>query len=416
MVGTVEPAHPADMALHPASTSNPPAAVGTGVGAPSRPGSERLTGPVGAASRRRPVPGGAAPGRDRAIDAFRAFAMFVVVLWHWAFTMPRWRADGPHVDNPISDLPWLAPLTWVLQVVPLFFLVGGHLTARATAPLHTTDERLAWVGRRARRLLGPAVPLLGGLALLWLAALLAGQPSLARAVVLTATPLWFLLAYLAVTALVPLLAPAARRWPVGHVVALVAWCAAWDLARFTGRLGGALLWLSMAWVWLAVHQLGSLLPRVGDRRAAVAMGAAGLAVLVVGTTVGPYPSSMVGTTSDPISNMGPATAVVLGLAAVQLALVALLRAPVGRLADRHAAAVDRLAGLAMPVYVWHLVGFVACLLVAVALGASLPEEPTVGWWLARPLWVVGPALVAWPLVRLAAPGGGRAGRSGAAGR
>lgn len=404
------------MAHHPASLANPPTAAGTAVGTVAPPASVPGTGRVAAPCPRPRRVDAALPERDRAIDAFRAFAMFVVVLWHWAFTIPRWRPDGPHVDNPISDLPWLAPLTWVLQVVPLFFLVGGHLTARATAPLTTTGERLVWVGRRARRLLGPALPLLGGLLLLWAAATAAGRPSLARAVVLTATPLWFLLAYLAVTALVPLLAPAARRWPVGHVVALVAWCAAWDLARFTGRLGGALLWLSMAWVWLAVHQLGSLLPRIGDRRVAAAVGAAGLAVLVVGTTVGPYPSSMVGTTSDPISNMGPATAVVLGLAAVQLALVALLRTPVRRVADRHAAVVDRLAGLAMPVYVWHLVGFVVCLLVVVALGASMPEEPTVGWWLVRPLWVVGPALVAWPLVRLAAPGGGRDRRSGTVGR
>jgi hypothetical protein len=234
----------------------------------------------------------------------------------------------------------------------------------------------------------------------WAGATAAGAPAVAGAIVLTATPLWFLASYLGVTSLVPLVAPAARRWPVGHVVGLAAFCIAWDAARFHGLVGGAWLWVSMVTVWLAIHQSGSLLDRLTPRRAAVVV-IGGLVALVAGTA-GPYPTSMVGTTTDTISNMGPATAILVALGLVQLGIVALARPAATRLADRHAAVVAAAARYAMPVYLWHMIGFAACILATVALGITLPAEPTLGWWLMRPLWVVGPAVVAWPLISWAA--------------
>jgi peptidoglycan/LPS O-acetylase OafA/YrhL len=350
------------------------------------------------------APAPAVPGRDRdlALDVFRALAMFVVVAWHWVFTILRWRDDGPHVDNPISTLPHLGYLTWVLQVMPLFFLVGGCLTARSTAGLATTKQRVAWVGRRARRLAGPALPLVALLGTLYAAALLADQPAVGRAIFLTATPMWFLLAYLVVTALLPLHGGAARRWPVGHVVALAAWAVAWDVLRFSAGLEGPITWISYVWVWVAVHQAGSLLDRFAPRRRAMTLLAASFAALVVATHLGPYPVAMVGTRGAQVSNMGPPTAVLLALAGVQLALVALSRDAVGRVAERHEARVSRLASLSMPVYVWHMVGFSVCAVALLALGIDTPEEPTLAWWLARPFWVLAPALVAWPLIRRAA--------------
>jgi peptidoglycan/LPS O-acetylase OafA/YrhL len=340
------------------------------------------------------------PDRDLAIDSFRALAMFVVVAWHWVFTIAVWESDGPRVDNPISFVPQLGYLTWVLQVMPLFFLVGGYVTMRSVAGMGQ-QETWAWSRRRMTRLAGPAVPLLAVLGAMWTAASLAGATALAGAIVLTATPLWFLAAYLAITSLVPLVAPAARRWPVGHVVGLAAACALWDLARFSEVVGGAWLWLSMVLVWLTIHQLGGLLDRLTTPRALGAIGF-GIAGLVLGTTAGPYPTSMVGTTTDAISNMGPATGILVALGVVQLGLVALARPTATRLAERHASLVTTAARYAMPVYLWHMIGFAVCVVTAVAAGVTLPAEPTLGWWLARPLWVVGPALVAWPLIRLAA--------------
>jgi hypothetical protein len=339
--------------------------------------------------------------RDPAVDLLRAGAMLVVVAWHWVFTVVTWRADGPHVDNPISFFTWLAPVSWVLQVVPVFFLVGGYVTAKATAELATTSERWDWVRRRIDRLARPALPVVAVLAVAHVAARLAGFPTVAAAMVLTATPLWFLVAYLAITALLPAVAPIARRWPVGHVVALAATCAAWDVLRFHDVITGGWRWWSMVLVWLTVHQLGGLLDHVADRRRARVLAAAGLGTLLAATTFGPYPVSMVGTTTDAISNMGPATAVIIALASFRLALIALARPALDRMAVTHRPLVDRLTGLAMPVYLWHMVGYGTCVLAAVALGVALPSSPDLGWWLTRPLWVVAPLLVTVPFVRRA---------------
>ncbi|MGH3910881.1 MAG: acyltransferase family protein, partial [Pseudonocardiaceae bacterium] len=60
------------------------------------------------------------------VDATRAAAILVVIAWHWAGSMTHCDADGTLVmPNPIADVPggWLA--TWVLQVMPAFFVVGG---------------------------------------------------------------------------------------------------------------------------------------------------------------------------------------------------------------------------------------------------------------------------------------------------
>ncbi|MGY6499795.1 MAG: acyltransferase family protein [Acidimicrobiales bacterium] len=341
-----------------------------------------------------------AGGRDLAIDAYRALAMFVVVAWHWVFTIAIWESDGPRVDNPLSFLPDLAYLTWVLQVMPLFFLVGGYVTMRAISGMDQPST-WAWSRRRIARLTSPALPLVGALAAGWVVATSIGAEAVGSALVLTATPLWFLVAYVAITALAPLVAPAARRWPVGHVVGLVGFCTLWDVARFTGVVTGGWLWLSMVTVWLAVHQLGSLLDRLDARRGVLLL-VGSVSVLWLGTTVGPYPTSMVGTTTDSISNMGPATAIIVALGLVQLAVVSLTRPAVTRFAERYSPAVRTASRYAMPVYLWHMVGFSVCVVATVAVGVSLPSEPTVAWWLARPLWVLGPTLVAWPLIRWAA--------------
>jgi fucose 4-O-acetylase-like acetyltransferase len=338
--------------------------------------------------------------RDLGIDAYRAFAMFVVVAWHWVFTIATWSERGPRVDNPISHLPALGYLTWALQVMPLFFLVGGHVAARSLAT-HGDASTASWAGRRLRRLVVPAVPLLGALLAAYVLARTFDAAALARAIVLIATPLWFLAAYVAVVAVLPVVHRAARRWPTGHVAALVGICLLWDLARFSGRIGGAALWCSMLLVWLTVHQAGGLLDLV-DRRTARLLIAGGLGALWVGTTVGPYPVSMVGNRLDELSNMGPPTAILLALAAVQLGLVALTRPMVTRWSQRHRGVVDTAARHAMPVYLWHMVGFGVCVVAVTAVGIELPAEPTWQWWVTRPLWVLGPLLVARPLIRWSA--------------
>ncbi len=60
--------------------------------------------------------------RDRFLDALRAGSLLVVVAWHWfGVTLnPETYATRPSVSAPGL---WLA--SWLLQVMPVFFFVGG---------------------------------------------------------------------------------------------------------------------------------------------------------------------------------------------------------------------------------------------------------------------------------------------------
>ena len=55
----------------------------------------------------------------------RAVSIAVVVIWHWTGSITH-RRDGEIVmPNPIDQVPLLWLATWVGQVMPVFFLVGG---------------------------------------------------------------------------------------------------------------------------------------------------------------------------------------------------------------------------------------------------------------------------------------------------
>ena len=152
-------------------------------------------------------------------------------------------------------------------------------------------------------------------------------------------------------------------------------------------------------VWLFCHQLGYFWRDgtlvAGGRRRAGALVAAGLAGLVVLTSVGPYPASMVAVRGGGTSNMFPTTACIAALATLQLGLVLLLRPRLDAWLRRRAAwrAVVAANGLAMPVFCWHMTALVGFLWLYERAGLSLAAEPTADWWLTRPLWVLGPALL-----------------------
>src|SRR5512133_949240 len=73
-------------------------------------------------------------GRDRTVDLMRAVSIAVVVLWHWTGSVTH-RRDGEIVmPNPINQVPLLWLATWVGQVMPVFFLVGGFANLAAWGP------------------------------------------------------------------------------------------------------------------------------------------------------------------------------------------------------------------------------------------------------------------------------------------
>lgn len=351
-------------------------------------------------------PADAGGGRDDLIDLLRSLATTTVVLWHWVFTILVWREDGPHADNPIGYVSGLWSLTWVLQVMPLFFVAGGFVHARAWGRDRGTPGAWAsFVKRRAVQLGVPALVLIGvvsaagtGIALLHEG----GDPWVPRAVTLVLSPLWFLAVYMVLVVTVPLWDRLDQRWgelvPIGLAVATMGI----DLLRFRFGYPEA-AWVNMVLVWGAAHQVGWSWERL--RRAPKRFGHAlmliGFAGLVGLTNMGLYPRSMVGTTSaaDRFSNMGPPTLPIVALLIFQVGLVLANRERIIAWADnpRVQRFVAWLSANAMPLFLWHTVGF-ALFYAAMRAVTEVPEEPSAAWWITRPLWVLGPALATVPFL------------------
>jgi fucose 4-O-acetylase-like acetyltransferase len=346
--------------------------------------------------------------RDRYVDFLRVASIAVVVLGHWL--MAAFSRDGGRlgVTNALALVHGLWLATWLLQVMPVFFFIGGFANLVAVRSVRRRGGGYAeYLSGRLVRLLRPTSVFVA----LWLLLppLLdaAGVPAavLRPAARLAAQPLWFLGVYLGVVALAPAMAALHRRHGWLVPAALAAGAAAVDLARF--RLGMAgLAQLNLALVWLFAHQLGffyadgSLAGGSWRRRAGLA--AAGLAALVALTASGAYPGSMVGMPGAPVSNMNPPTVCIVALTLLQVGLVMLARERVSAWLRRPRAwtVVVAANSMVMTVYLWHVTAMMAVVGLLYGTGVPLPAPASAGWWLTRPLWLLLLGVVLLPLVLL----------------
>ncbi len=348
--------------------------------------------------------------RDRYVDLLRVVSLGVVIVGHWLMAAVVVRPDGTvTATNVLAVLPVLQPSTWLLQVMPVFFLVGGFSHATALASLRRRGGTYADFARsRAGRLLRPTALFAGVWRVLALAVEVAGHDRgvLRLATRTVAQPLWFVGVYLAVVALAPVMLRLHRRLgrrAVAVPVVLAAATAAVDALRFgagTAQVG----YLNVAFVWLAVHQLGffyadGTLQR-GGHRLAGGLAGVGLTATLALTAYGPYPVSMVGMPGERVSNMSPPTLALLAHAVWLTGLVLLLRAPVTRWLRRRRVwrAVVAANALAMTAFLWHLTAMFAVTAAAVVVGLAQPPVDSSAWWLLRPAWIVLSALVTAALV------------------
>lgn len=352
-------------------------------------------------------PGDLLPGRDRFIDFLRAFSLVVVVLWHWVFTILVWKDDGPHATSPLGffDGVWVA--TWLFQVMPLFFFVGGyaHMASWAKASARGTSI-WAFVGRRVRELVVPA----GALVAVWVVlgivvTAVFDARWMGRAVLLVISPLWFLAVYLLLILLLPAALYLHRRFDVVVLVWLAGLAAIVDALRFLGEREGV-GWFNMIFVWAFCHQLGFVYARMvrGGSTVAAALawgGLFGLAVLV-GTDF--YPGSMVGVPGERFSNMAPPTLPMIALVLFQAGVALLLRPAVGARLDAGggwARVSDTMNRFAMPLYLFHTTGMaIARGLWHWVRGGQEQRDPDLLWWLSRPFAFLGALLITLPVIFL----------------
>lgn len=339
--------------------------------------------------------------RDRFVDFLRAVSIGVVVCWHWVFSVTQWRSGRLTMPNPIGDVPLLWLATWLLQIMPLFFFVGGYANSASWGSTRREGGSAStFARRRLHRLYRPVAVFLAVWTAFELAAraVLPDYPGVLHYGVVVFVPLWFLGVYTVVTLLTPITHRLHRDLGALALVLLGALVALADVGRFHYGID-VLGYVNSLLVFLFAHQLGYLyrdgtFARIGWRGQA-AIVAAALSGLIVVTASGIYPHSMVAVGRDPISNMYPTTACIAILAVFQAAGAMLVRPHVQGWLERRRVwkVVVAANGIAMTVFVWHMTALLLVIKAINELGLQMLTRPTTAWWIQRPFWLVAPGAV-----------------------
>jgi hypothetical protein len=349
--------------------------------------------------------------RERHVDLLRALAITAVLLGHWLITSIGYDGDRRLTGHSaLESLPWAYPLTWLAQVMPVFFIVGGYANA-ASLDSHRRHggDAVGWLQERSGRLIRPTTALFVVLAVSALAGrLLGAEPDTVRTAVWVASiPLWFLSAYLVVVLLTPIMYALHERFRLAVPLVLVGLVALGDVARFHGA--PMLADGNFLFGWLAIHQVGFFWRDGGlPFRPPVSLSllAGGVIALLLSTVVGPYPVSMIDVAGERIRNAAPPTLALLAAATAQLGLVMLLRDPAERWLRRPRPWLAVVAGNAvvLTIFLWHMS---AVLLLVGALSSvhllPTPQVNTAAWWLWRVPWLILLSLVLALLVAIFGP-------------
>jgi len=343
--------------------------------------------------------------RNRAVDLYRAVAIMFVVLGHWLLVAPVIINDEVTLTILLSQQRWTQYATWLFQVMPVFFFVGGFANALSwESAKRDPEKKRVWAATRLARLLKPTVPLV----LLWaVAAFIAGRVGVNPELIVSASqaalvPVWFLAVYIIITILVPFTAMVWDKIGIGSVAILVLGAILVDTIAF-GYDQGWLRWANYGFVWLAVHQLGYWW-RSTTRANTWAVGfiITGLAWLYVLIAKLGFPVAMVSVPGEEISNTRPPTTAMLAVGSLQIGTILLLTGPVSKWLQnlRPWSWVILLNQMIMSIYLWHLTAMIIVVGIATNLGGiGLRLEPGTGqWWAMRPIWVAAFIIALIPLV------------------
>ena len=342
--------------------------------------------------------------RDRFVDLVRAVSIVVVVLGHWTMAALQRGEDGAlRVGNIMEVATWLHPATWLFQVMPLFFFAAGFTNALA---LRRPGRVRAFLVGRVERVTRPSLVLIGVWLVLCAVLIAVGvdQGLVAAAGQNAAMILWFLAVYLLLALVAPVQVQVHRRAPWLLVAVLPVLALLLDRTQHTPWAG--LGFLNYLFVFGFAQEVGMLyadgrLSRwhrwVWPAGAATAVG-----LLVLLTSVGPYPVSMISLPGQEMSNMLPPSVCVILVGTLQICLFLWARPALTRWLSRERPwlAVVLVNRSVMTIFLWHLTGFVIVAAVLLGIGLPLPEPGTGLWWAHKLLWLVLAAVVTAVLVRV----------------
>lgn len=293
--------------------------------------------------------------RDRALDVIRIVSLVGVVLGHTVMAVSAIDNGVLLWGNLLNGRPVFQALTWVFQIMPLFFFAGVAASVGSWKPGTSWGS---WLMHRCTRLYRPVFYYLG----FWAVALLILRQILPLHVYepvagVSTQLLWFLGAYVLVLAAVPLLARiTTTRSMLGALAGIYLGIAAVDVLRLGLGAPAGIGYVNFV-VWLLPAVLG-----VGYRRqlitqkTALILAAAVFAINIALVTFGPYTISLVGVAGQKVPNMIPPSLVLAGHAIVLSALAIAAMAAINRWAQRPrvwwAVAIGNSG--AMTLYLWHM--------------------------------------------------------------
>ena len=355
-------------------------------------------------------------GRDLTLDLVRVACVLLVVFVHVLFTGVGRDADGSLlIEKTVEAQPWFAGASWIANIMPLFFVVGGY-AARAgwRSALARGEDADAFVRVRLSRLASPALPLFLFFAVaLGATRLLGVDPALVDTVAIgVGSPLWFLAAYMVAQALAPTMMRLHERHGAWILLLLFVAALAVDAFRFL-FIGGVLGIESVApsgyglgqelfgipnimFVWLFAQQIGFFLSDGWFAQRTwwqlTLMIAGGYGALWGLVSLGGHTQSMLG-------NQWPPTATMAVLAVIQAAALTLLHRPLTLLMRTRAAQgiVFVIGSRLMTIYLWHLPVIMMLIGIELLLPLPLPAPGSPAWWWTRPVFFVVVLAAVWLL-------------------
>ena len=349
--------------------------------------------------------------RNRYVDFLRSISILVVIIGHWMIAT-AYVVDGEmSAGHLLAGRPQLHWLTWLFQVMPIFFIVGGYSNAVSLESAKRKGVGYAgWLSARLNRLVAPLLVLVIAWAVIAIAMILFGaSPEVIQYVSQAALiPTWFLAIYIVVVILAPAAYRFWRRYGFASFLFFAAGAALTDLAFFEAEMRW-LGWTNYFWVWLAVHHLGFAWrdDRLGRVTKRLLFSATGFAALWLLTSQGPYPLAMVGSPDPGLSNTLPPKITLLALGIFQFGLLLSLEEPMRRALKglRLWTATVLINSMIMTVYLWHItvmVIFAALLYLAGGIGLGI-EPGTSDWWWSRPVWIAVLFILLLPVALLLSP-------------
>lgn len=342
--------------------------------------------------------------RNRYMDFLRVFAIVVVVVGHWLMAGVQIEDGELIAENVLELVPNLQYLTWLLQVMPIFFIVGGYANAASWESARTKGKSYSdWLRGRMTRLLQPVLIF----ATVWtvvtvvLSQVIRMDGDLIRVgMQVIAVPVWFLGVYLLVIPAAPVMLRLHSRFGVAVPVILISLAFGVDRLIRDAGIEVGIGYINYLFVWFAVHQLGFFWRDGRLRTHAWSLGVTGLAALMGLSAFGLYSRSMIGV-GDEFGNTQPPSVMLFAVALFQLGIALGLEDRVSRWLERPAvwAKVIAANAMAMTLYLWHLPAMVLVILASLLTDVGLEAELASGeWWYGRPLWIMILVFATLPLV------------------